>query len=103
VPDDSTTITPDVIQSLATKLDQVSDQFTDDERAALLAILAIASKAMNEAPAGAQPMQVSYVGGQPPLSDVLKQAFAPVGAAEARAAGMRSISTGGEGITWTEG
>lgn len=98
------TVTADVVNALANKLDQVADQFSDEEKTTLMAVFGIAGKQLAEAPGGDHPaMTVESTGGET-LSSAVKNAFSPLGTAS-QAQGMmpNAISVGGECITWTQG
>jgi len=97
------TVTADVVNSLASKLDQISDQFSEEEKATLMAVFGIAGKQLAEAPPGQHPpMTVATTGGDN-LSTAVKNAFSPLGtASQAAGALAQSVSVGGETVTWTE-
>ncbi|WP_437783347.1 hypothetical protein [Sorangium sp. So ce1097] len=90
------------IDKLATKLDELSEVLTENERGLLLAIISIAGQTIAEkARAKPEPTGPTSL---PRLSDAFKSAFKAGAAAryefEGEAA-AREVSVGGATITWT--
>ncbi|KYF85222.1 hypothetical protein [Sorangium sp. So ce388] len=92
------------IDKLATKLDELSEVLTENERGLLLAIISIAGQTI-AARAKAQPAQPAAPTSLPRLSDAFKSAFKAGAAAkyefEGEAAAAKEISVGGATVTWT--
>src|SRR4051794_21505958 len=87
------------IEKLATKLDELSEVLTENERSLLFAIISIAGRTIASPQKSSAPVVSPNL---PKLSDAFKSAF-KAGAADKYdfETAAKSVSVGGGSVTWT--